>query len=324
QSRQLIYRALRNNAKVIVTGCYSELNAEEIKKIGASIDIIKNSEKDSIISKLTNYNESDLCVDNRYPRQRPIVKVQDGCNFSCSYCAIPIARGKSRSESYEEIINKINEYDASGYKEVVLTGIHLGAYGLDLRLKKSFSDLLRGILQETSMTRIRLSSLGINEINDDLLAVISDSRICKHLHIPLQSGDDSILKKMNRTYSASVFINRLEIIAEMFPDIAIGTDVITGFPGEGEESFLKTCRFIEAAPFSYVHVFPYSTRPGTMAASFNDQITDIVKKHRVNVLKTIGDSKRSDYLIRHMNKPLQILIEIRTTEGYVGTSANYI
>jgi threonylcarbamoyladenosine tRNA methylthiotransferase MtaB len=324
QSRQLIYKALRNNAKVIVTGCYSELNADEIKRIGASIDVIKNSEKESIISKLTNYNQSGPCVDNRYPRHRPIVKVQDGCNFSCSYCAIPIARGKSRSESYEEIIKKINEYDASGYKEVVLTGIHLGAYGLDLRFKKSFSDLIRGILKETSMTRIRLSSLGINEINDDLLAAISDSRICKHLHIPLQSGDDSILKKMNRTYSAAAFISRLEIITEMFPDIAIGTDVITGFPGEGEESFLKTCRFIEAAPFSYVHVFPYSTRPGTRAASFDGQIPDIIKKHRVNVLKNIGDSKKNDYLIRHMNKPLEILIENRTTEGYVGTSANYI
>ena len=324
QSRQLIYRALRNNSKVIVTGCYSELNVDEIKRIGASIDVIKNSEKESIISKLITYNPTGLCVDDRYPRQRPIVKVQDGCNFSCSYCAISIARGKSRSESYEKIMNKINEYDASGYKEVVLTGIHLGAYGLDLRFKKSLSDLLRGILKETSMTRIRLSSIGINEINDDLLASISDSRICKHLHIPLQSGDDSILKRMDRTYSTASFINRLEIIANKFPDIAIGTDVITGFPGEGDESFIKTCRFIEAAPFSYVHIFPYSRRPGTRAASFDGQVPDNIKKQRVKILRTVGDSKRNDYLLRHMNKPLQILIENKTTEGYVGTSANYI
>ncbi len=121
---------------------------------------------------------------------------------------------------------------------------------------------------------------------------MNDSRICKHLHIPLQSGDDAILKKMDRTYSAAAFINRLEIITELFPDIAIGTDVITGFPGEGEESFQKTCRFIEAAPFSYIHVFPYSKRPETRAASFDGQISDIVKKHRVNILKTIGDSKK--------------------------------
>ena len=324
QSRQLIYRALRNNAKVIVTGCYSELNVDEIKRIGAEIDVIKNSEKESIITRLTSYNPGNLRVNNRYPRHRPIVKVQDGCSFSCSYCAIPKARGKSRSESYDEIIKKINEYDASGYKEVVLTGIHLGAYGLDLRFKKSLSDLLRGILKKTSMTRIRLSSLGINEINDDLLDTISDSRICKHLHIPLQSGDDFILKKMERTYSAAAFIKRLEFITEKFPNIAIGTDVITGFPEEGDESFLKTCRFIEAAPFSYVHVFPFSTRPGTRAASFDGQIPDILKKHRVNVLKTIGDSKKSDYLTRHLNKTLEILIENRTAEGYVGTSANYI
>src|SRR5208282_729512 len=163
QSRQLIFRALRTNAKVIVTGCYSELNENEIKRIGTAIDVIKNSEKETIISKLTDHNTSDLCINHRYPRHRPIVKVQDGCNFSCSYCAIPKARGKSRSESYDEIIKKINGYEASGYKEVVLTGIHLGTYGLDLRFKKSLSYLLRGILKETSMPRIRLSSLGINE-----------------------------------------------------------------------------------------------------------------------------------------------------------------
>ncbi|MGO9014190.1 MAG: tRNA (N(6)-L-threonylcarbamoyladenosine(37)-C(2))-methylthiotransferase MtaB [Dissulfurispiraceae bacterium] len=324
QSRQLIYRALRNNAKVIVTGCYSELNADEIKRIGSTIDIIKNSEKESIVTKLTNFNPGDPCVNNRYPRHRPIVKVQDGCNFSCSYCAIPKARGRSRSESYDEIIRKINEYDAWGYKEVVLTGIHLGAYGLDLRVKKSLSDLLRGILKETSMTRIRLSSLGINEINDDLLDTMRDSRICRHLHIPLQSGDDFILKRMGRAYTEATFNKRLEFITEMFPDISIGTDVITGFPGEGDGSFLKTCRFIEAAPFSYVHVFPYSLRPGTRAATFGGQIQDIVKKQRVKLLKAIGESKKRAYLRRHLNKTLEILIENRTAEGYVGTSANYI
>jgi len=324
QSRQLICRALRTNAKVIVTGCYSELNENEIKRIGATIDVIKNREKETVISKLTNYYPDDLCINYRYPRHRPIVKVQDGCNFSCSYCAIPKARGKSRSEPYDKIIKEINDYDVSGYKEVVLTGIHLGAYGLDLRFKKSLSDLLKGILEETSMTRIRLSSLGINEINDDLLNTISDSRICKHLHIPLQSGDDFILKKMDRAYSSATFINRLELITDMFPDIAIGTDVITGFPGEGDESFLKTCRFIASAPFSYVHVFPYSRRPGTRAASFDGQIPDTVKKHRVKVLKTIGDSKRSDYLLRQLNNTLEILVENSTAEGYIGTSANYI
>ena len=174
------------------------------------------------------------------------------------------------------------------------------------------------------MTRIRLSSIGINEINDELLDTMRDSRICKHLHIPLQSGDDSILKTMDRKYSTASFMNRLESITEMFPDIAIGTDVITGFPGEGDESFLKTCRFIEAAPFSYIHVFPYSTRPGTRAASLDGQIPYFIKKQRVTILKTIGDSKKGDYLTRHLDKTLEILVENRTAEGYVGTSANYI
>jgi threonylcarbamoyladenosine tRNA methylthiotransferase MtaB len=324
QSRQLIRKALRNNAKVIVTGCYAELNADKIKKIDGAIDIVNNDGKLHIINKITDHNSTNLHINSRYPRHRPIVKVQDGCNFSCSYCSIPKARGISRSESCEDIIDKINQYCEAGYKEVVLTGIHLGTYGLDLQPRKSLSFLLKGILKETNICRIRLSSLAINEINDELLDIISDGRICKHLHIPLQSGEDTILRKMNRTYSTGDFTLKMDLITKRFPNIAIGTDVITGFPGESEESFLKTCRFMEAMPFSYVHVFPYSSRPGTLAATFKDQIPENIKKQRVSILKTIGDSKKTDYLIGHLDQILEIVVEDRTAEGYVGTSANYI
>jgi threonylcarbamoyladenosine tRNA methylthiotransferase MtaB len=324
QSRQLIHKALRSNAKVIVTGCYAELNADEIRKMGHAIDVVKNSDKDNIISKLTTIDESSLSISSHYPRHRPIVKVQDGCNFSCSYCSIPMARGKSRSELFDKIIGRINRYDLAGYKEVVLTGIHLGTYGFDFKPQKSLSLLLKGILKETSIGRIRLSSVEMNEINEDLLDTISDVRICKHLHIPLQSGDDYILRKMSRTYSASDFASKLEHITGRFPDIAVGTDVITGFPGESEESFLKTCSFIESLPFAYVHVFPYSSRPGTKAAGYDDKIPDFTKKQRVGILRKIAEAKRRDYIVSQFNKVLEIIIEYKSAEGFFGTSANYI
>ncbi len=331
QSRQLIHKALRNSAKVIVTGCYAELNSDSIKLIGDTIDVIKNSDKVRFISNLLGSYSTTSFINialpqkiSGYSRHRPIVKVQDGCNYFCSYCTIPMARGISRSESYKDIIRKIDNYHESGYKEVVLTGIHLGTYGLDFDPKKSLAFLLKGILKETNIKRIRLSSLEINEINDELLDVISDRRVCNHLHIPLQSSDDSILKSMNRTYSTRDYTGKIQVIVKRFPDIAIGTDVIVGFPGEDEESFLKTRSFIEAMPFSYIHVFPYSSRPGTRAASFNNQISENLKKQRVSILKGIGDSKRKDYILRHYNQILEIIVENKGFEGYVGTSANYI
>lgn len=328
QSRQMIHKALKNNAKIIVTGCYSELNADKIKKFGDSIEIIRNNDKDNIISKIVNVNSSsDLIkpvITCRYPRRRPIVKVQDGCNYSCSYCLIPFARGKSRSEPYEKIVQEINEFDIAGYKEVVLTGIHLGTYGFDLNPKRSLSFLLKTILQETNIGRIRLSSIEINEINNELIEAISDKRICKHLHIPLQSGDNSTLRRMGRSYLTKSFAEKVKLLTEMFPEIAIGTDVITGFPGEKDENFMNTFRFIEEIPFSYVHVFPYSSRPGTRAASFNNQVPEVTKKQRVKILRDLAESKRKDYIVGHMDRILEVIIENKVSEGYFGTSANYI
>ncbi len=322
QSRQLINKALRNKAKVIVTGCYAELNADAINAIGEKITVFRNIEKSSIVSTLTKSDSSINC--NFYPRQRPIVKVQDGCNYSCTYCTIPRARGRSRSESCAEIIDSIIKYTSAGYNEVVLTGIHLGTYGLDLEPKKSLSFLLKGILKKTAMPRIRLSSLEIKEIDEELLDIMMDRRICNHLHIPLQSGDDLILKAMNRTYSTEEYRHRIEVIAKKFPDIAIGTDLITGFPGEDEKSFVSTCSFIETMPFSYIHVFPYSSRPGTVAALMKNQVPENVKKERVRILRLKSDSNRKKYIESQLNKTLQIIVERRGTEGYEGTSANYI
>lgn len=324
QSRQLIRRALKNNSKVIVTGCFAELNADIIKEFRGSIEIVKNIDKNHIINKIIPQCSSASIKLDRYARSRPILKVQDGCNFSCSYCTIPLARGKSRSVPVEDILQKINTFEESGFKEVVLTGIHLGTYGIDLIPSKPLSQLLDSILKYTSIPRIRLSSIEINEITDEMLEVMENPRICNHLHIPLQSGDDEILLNMNRHYDTAYFSERLKQIVSRFPGMAIGTDIITGFPGEKRENFIRTVQFLEGLPLAYLHVFPYSSRPGTKAASFPDQVPESLKKERVVLLGNLAATARNKYLSQHMDKTLQVIVENKTIEGCFGTSTNYI
>ncbi len=324
QSRQLINRALKNNAKVIVTGCYAELNNEQIKNIDNNIEVIRNNNKSNIINMIPNEYSSGNINFSRYARHRPAVKVQDGCNYSCSYCAIPMARGRSRSIPIDRVISEIKFYESLGYKEIVLTGIHLGTYGLDLKPKKSLSMLLDNILKNTNIPRIRISSLEIKEIDDKFLELLTEERICKHLHIPLQSGDDNILKLMNRTYSTKDFLSGIERIIKKVPEISIGTDVIVGFPSEGEVEFENTKKLIESIPFSYLHVFPYSPRPRTKAVTFSGQVAGAIKKERVKILREIGMAKKEDYIEKNIGKSLDIIVEDRCEDGVIGTAGNYI
>lgn len=338
QSRQLINRALKNNSRVIVTGCYAELNHEKLKKTYSDIIIAKNNEKSYIINMILQKASSDNGALKNYSittlphnsialsgsRHRPIVKVQDGCNYSCTYCAIPMARGRSRSVPEDEVIKEIKSYESMGYNEVVLTGIHLGTYGLDLKPKKSLSVLLSNILKNTKIIRIRLSSLEIKEITDDLLNLLVGDRVCKHLHIPLQAGDDNILRMMNRTYSISDFIKGIEKIIMRLPDIAIGTDIIVGFPGEGDVEFNNTKYLVESIPFSYLHVFPYSSRPGTKAALLPKHVTSVIKRERVATLRSIGIAKKQDYIRKQIGKILDVVVENRCEGGFYGTAGNYI
>jgi threonylcarbamoyladenosine tRNA methylthiotransferase MtaB len=326
QSRQLVNRALKSDAKVIVTGCYAEINHDKLKKADSSIEIIKNTEKDNIINLIKQDTSSNTrnIASKGLSRHRPFVKVQDGCNYSCSYCAITIARGRSRSIPIENVINEIKSLESADYKEVVLTGIHLGTYGLDLKPKKTFSDLLRNILIKTKIPRIRISSMEVKEIDEELLELMTDERVCRHLHVPLQSGDDNILKLMNRTYTVYDFISGIEMITKKFPDISIGTDVIAGFPGEGDVEFNNTKKLIESMPFSYLHAFPYSRRPGTMAAAFKGHVPEAVKKERVAVLRGIGTAKKTAYIKKNIGKILDVVIENRTSAGFTGTAGNYI
>jgi threonylcarbamoyladenosine tRNA methylthiotransferase MtaB len=283
QSRQLIRRALRMNpdAPVIVTGCYAQHSADAIAAISDRLHILGNQEKGNILTYLRNITADSsriICVSDiacaknlsapalpsTFNRTRAFLKIQDGCNAACSYCIVPRVRGSSRSIPLEDAVKNIIALSRSGFREIVLTGIHMGAYGLDLIPQKSLLDLLQHLAgdERLSSVRIRLSSIEPNEITDELIFFLSRSEIvCSHLHIPLQSGDEVMLKSMNRNYTQVGFKNIIEKLVAAIPDLNIGVDVIAGFPGETEAHFENTLRSIQDLPVGYLHVFPYSRRP---------------------------------------------------------------
>ena len=324
QSRQLIRRAIRTGAKVIVTGCYSQLRPEEIINIKGVTEIADIKDKFRIVSSLLNDNERiDKFVSCN--RSRPYLKVQDGCNFACSYCVVPIARGRSRSLSVQEALKRAEEIEAAGYNEIVITGIHLGSYGYDLLPKTKLSELLKTLLKNTKIPRIRLSSIEINNVDYELIELLQDKRICKHLHLPLQSGDDSILRLMKRMYSLKYYLSTLETIMKNLPDIAIGTDIIVGFPGEGDHEFRNTKELLKSMPISYMHIFPFSSRPNTLASQMANQNTSSVKKNRLNELKALNADKKTAYIKSNIGKTLDIIIEEKGGDKTsIGTSGNYL
>ncbi len=323
QSRQLINKYLKNNIRVIVTGCYSELNYEKLKCLKPTIDIIRNKDKTDILSilKIEGTGSKRLYY---HMRHRPAVKIQDGCDNACSYCVIPMTRGRSRSMSPDEIIAEISHYESLNYKEIVLTGIHLGAYGADLMTRLSLARILKLILDKTKDMRIRLSSIEVKEIDDELLEVLSERRICKHLHIPLQSGDDKILRYMNRTYKAKDYRKKINNILYLFNDIALGTDIMVGFPGEKEPEFKNTKQLIKEIPFTYLHVFAFSPRPGTKADKLPEQIDEETKSLRSLSLRTIGDAKKREFILKNIGKVKHVIVEGKTCQGLIGTSDDYI
>ncbi|UCG78990.1 MAG: tRNA (N(6)-L-threonylcarbamoyladenosine(37)-C(2))-methylthiotransferase MtaB [Nitrospirota bacterium] len=325
QSRQLIRRALRTGARVVATGCYSELHAEDIREgISPDINIIPNSNKLHNIRHIYDISKSNTLFSSG-ARNRAFIKIQDGCNFRCSYCAIPSARGRSRSVIYKDIIDEINRASDSGLNEVVLTGIHIGLYGIDLKENYTLKGLIADILGNTSIPRIRLSSLEINEIDEELLGIIDNKRICPHLHLPLQSGKDDTLRRMGRHYKAIEFKEKMNIIRGRFPDISIGTDIIAGFPGETDEEFSETLNFVRSLDLSYMHVFPYSKRAGTRAAELPDHVDQSIKDLRAAELRTLSLEKSLNYRKRFIGSELDVIIENRLDDSkYSATSGNYI
>ncbi|MBI4691751.1 MAG: tRNA (N(6)-L-threonylcarbamoyladenosine(37)-C(2))-methylthiotransferase MtaB [Nitrospirae bacterium] len=324
QSRQLIRRAHRVGARVIVTGCYSESQQGAVKAMEGVEQVIRNANKLSIITKLTGKPSGAALYPPSHSRSRLSIKIQDGCNNSCSYCAIPGVRGVSKSVDPNTVIMQVNQAVSSGYNEIVLTGIHLGSYGYDLIPKVKLSNILKTILNTTKIQRIRLSSIEIGEIDDELLELCTDSRICQHLHIPLQSGDDKTLKLMNRTYDSSKFSLKIKQINRRLPDIAIGTDVIVGFPGEGEAEFKNSYSVIEGLPISYMHSFPFSPRPGTTASKMSDDVAPAIKKERMRMLTSLNKRKKLDYMMKQIGKDVDVLIEECDHNICSGTTGNYL
>ncbi|MBA4374392.1 MAG: tRNA (N(6)-L-threonylcarbamoyladenosine(37)-C(2))-methylthiotransferase MtaB [Thermodesulfovibrio sp.] len=323
-SRQLIRKAAKQGAKVIVTGCYSQLNEQEVAGLPGVVKIVDIKNKYDIVGLITHNTDSKL-VFATSSRSRPFLKIQDGCNFSCSYCTVPLARGKSRSEPLELLIERAAAIVEKGFSEIVLTGIHLGTYGKDLPDQASISGLLRTLLLQTSIHRIRLSSLEVNEINDELLEVVEDKRLCENLHIPLQSGSDAVLRLMRRGYNAGQFRKKIEAVAERLGRIGLGTDIIVGFPGESDRDFEETYQMLEDLPFTYMHVFPYSPRLNTDAAQMTGLPTFQKVQERIDRLKWLENAKKTTFMKEQIGKSLEIIMEEGEVHGMVvGTSSNYL
>jgi threonylcarbamoyladenosine tRNA methylthiotransferase MtaB len=306
--RNAVRRARRSmpEAKIIVTGCYAETQADRLEKMDEVDIVIGNEEKGSIPSLLDRMEgnvegKDDHCAETMIKEfrghSRAFIKVQDGCNASCAYCIVPVARGKSRSVPPELIRGQILKLVESGYSEVVLTGIHIGRYGYDLKGRLDLAGLIESILLDIDLVRIRLSSIEINEVSDALLELIaSTDRIAPHLHIPLQSGDDDILKAMGRPYDTESFANRIDRISKTAKNFGLGTDCIVGFPGETDEQFKHTYEFVKRMPFTYLHVFNYSKRPGTIAAKMPNQVPPEKRKSRSKRLIRLGKKKRTAFM----------------------------
>ena len=338
-SRQAIYRARRKSpdAKIIVTGCYAQIEKEYLESLPGVSLVVKQQDKGCLPVLITQLlgcgagvKESDdeffgFSVKGLAKHTRALVKIQDGCEKNCAYCIVPLARGKERSREAGQVISDVNDLVDNGFKEVVLTGVHAGRYhknGLGL------AELTERILNQTNVERIRYSSIDPKELTGDLIDLISRSdRICRHLHIPLQSGDDLILSRMKRDYTSDEYRRLVDGISEKIPHSMIGADVIVGFPGETDEQFENTCRFIRSAPISYLHVFSYSDRKGTEASKMLDKVDPQVIHRRSEIMHNLGKEKWVDYIDRFIDQRLNVLVEHRRdkkTGKLTGLSDNYI
>ncbi len=323
QSRQLINRALKTTAKVIVTGCYAHLNNSQLLK-NPFLTVLSNQNKGLIANYLTQGLNTTVQSNTNLSRTRPIIKVQEGCNNECTYCAIPLARGKAKSIPIDTVVNEILEYENRGYNEVVLTGTNIGQYGLDLLPQRSFNWLLREILDKTTIKRIRISSIEVNYIDEEFIKLLNHNRLCKHLHIPLQSGDNKVLKAMNRPYLREEFIEKVLVIKRLYPNISIGSDIMVGFPYEGSSQFATTVEVIEKTPLSYFHTFVYSPRPNTVAAQMPLKSSSMEIKRRSETLIGLSKIKKQAFIESQIGKPNEMIVENRSIDGFEGTTTNYI
>ncbi|GEL03887.1 tRNA (N(6)-L-threonylcarbamoyladenosine(37)-C(2))-methylthiotransferase MtaB [Rummeliibacillus stabekisii] len=349
KSRQVIRRAIRQNpdAVICVTGCYAQTSPAEIMAIPGVDIVVGTQDRMNLLSYIEQYKKErqpinavknimknrvyeELDVPYFTDRTRASLKIQEGCNNFCTFCIIPWARGLMRSRDPQEVVRQAQQLVDAGYLEIVLTGIHTGGYGQDLK-DYNLAQLLRDLEANVKgLKRLRISSIEASQLTDEVIEVLRDSKIVvNHLHIPIQSGSDTVLKRMRRKYTMEFFGERLDRLREVLPDLAITSDVIVGFPGETEDEFMETYNFIAKHQFAELHIFPYSKRTGTPAARMEDQIDEEIKNERVHRLLTLNDQLAKEYASRFEDQVLEVIPEEVVQEGkdtglLTGYTANYM
>ncbi len=351
KSRQMIRRAKHLNPKaiVVVTGCYAQTSPEAVAAI-EDVDIILGTNKRNLIvdevekfhgertqlvdekDTLTDFEE--ISMDRVIQKARAYLKVQEGCEQFCTYCIIPYARGPLRSRSMEHTLQEAKKLEQAGFKEIILTGIHLGAYGKPSEAEReagavqqvTLADLCEMLLNETSFERIRLSSIEPTEVDDHLLNLFAENRrMCRHLHLPLQAGDDSVLEAMHRPYNTEQYRQEMARIRAAVPDIALSTDLMVGFPGETDEQFENSLRFCDEIAFSSMHLFKYSPREGTPAAGYPNQVRNEVKDARSKRMQEMAERNMLRYMEAHLGQTVEVLIEEQRSDGvWLGHTDHYL
>lgn len=345
KSRQVIRKIRRNNPDAVIaaTGCYAQVAPEELEKMGDVDVIVGHQNRNKIVDYIEEAEKSEKMVNavkdimsiREYEnltvdpegevKARAFVKVQEGCDNYCTFCIIPYARGRLKSRKQEDAVDEIKKLVEKGYREVVLTGIHLGNYGRDLKNGTSLSTLVSELLKIPDLLRIRLGSIESVELSDELINIIkNEKRVCHHLHLPLQSGSDAVLKSMNRHYRLRQYKDLIAMLREKIPNLALTTDLIVGFPGETEENFKETLNTLHELKFSAIHVFPFSKRTGTPAAMYPNQITNEEKKKRVHRVQELEKKISKEFRCEFLNKIVHVLAENKKEEYFEGFSDEYI
>ena len=340
KSLKTVRQARRKNkdAIIIVSGCSSQNKQKEYLDLEDVDIVLGNRYKTDIIKYIEEYKQKkekinaltdmkkvpfEIMMLNNFNQTRAFVKIQDGCNNFCSYCIIPYVRGNVRSKNKEDVIKEVKKLVEEDKKEIVLTGIHTGNYGKDL--KTSLADLLEELVKVENLERIRISSIEITELDEHFMKVLKENeKIVDHMHIPLQSGANKTLKDMNRKYDKDYFIKKIEEIRKIRPNINITTDVIVGFPNETEEDFNETIETIKKVKFTKIHVFPYSKREGTKAALMDNQIKEAIKQQRVHKLLEISEQLEKEYMEKYIGKTVEILPEKVKENILTGHTGNYL
>jgi threonylcarbamoyladenosine tRNA methylthiotransferase MtaB len=343
ECRQIVRRALRlnPNAFIAVTGCYAQLKPEEIASIDGVDVVLGSNEKFKLFNYINNFTKRELSCIHVSPtdelneingafssdatgRTRAFLKIQDGCDYTCSYCTIPLARGKSRSLKPEEVLENFKALLDEGYKEIIITGVNVGDYGKAFNM--DFYSLLLKMVEVPGDFRLRISSIEPNLLTDEILELtLNNKKMCRHFHIPLQSGSPKVLRLMQRRYKQENYRKLINRVIEKIPDAGIGVDVIVGFPGETEDDFMDTYNFLKELPVSYLHVFTYSERPNTKAINFEGVVNHTERKRRNNMLRILSEKKRNEFYRKMAGNELEILFEHENHDGHMkGFASNYV